>query len=118
MASTTTAPPNARLCRCPNPLRDDDSCLRCGRTLPQAPPALRPRERREDRANPWPREGVIRAIRSFRFHRGRFPHELDWKVEDGNAWPSVAAVEGLFGSLPAALAAAGADHENSAWRTS
>src|SRR3954454_7651404 len=57
----------ARLCRCERPLRTEETCLRCGRTVP-APVVAEPespecpRERRT-----WTRTGVVRAIRAFAF---------------------------------------------------
>jgi hypothetical protein len=96
----------ARLCRCHQPLQDEDGCLRCGRWLsvgpePEPPPWRLPRRER------WTRAGVIRAIRAFAFFRERTPVRADWNGSLDHDLPSLSTVEALFGSLVAALHAAG-----------
>lgn len=43
------------------------------------------------------------------FFRGRAPTRADWTRSMGEDWPNMETVERLFGSLPAALRAAGID---------
>jgi hypothetical protein len=95
----------ARRCACSRPLRDDDSCLRCGRWLPQADVGFVPRRRRSG-VNPWTAAGVTRALRAHRFFVGRLPAASEWPVDDDNDVPGRRTVAALFGSFDAALAAA------------
>src|SRR4051812_13100174 len=103
-----TTPLTARPCRCDHPLRDEDGCLRCGRSLPVAPdPGPEPTWSSTPRGT-WTRAGVVRVIQTFKFFRGRPPIPADWKYIDArHGWPSLAIVESLFGSFPAAVRAAG-----------
>ena len=102
---TMRRPQPARLCGCERPLLDVETCLRCGR-LPAllrlaaapAPPAAR--------RIVWTRSRVVRAIRAFAFFRGRSPGPADWDAPVPEDWPAIGTVEGLFGSLHSALAAA------------
>ena len=55
----------------------------------------------------WTRPGVVRAIRAFAFFRGRVPIRQDWQGRMPDNWPSIKTVERLFGSLGAAVSAAG-----------
>jgi hypothetical protein len=98
----------ARLCRCPRPLLDDDTCLRCGRApqLSQQPGLASPR--RAPKIT-WTRTRVVRAIRAFAFFRGRAPVLTDWKSRMGDDWPPLATVKGLFGSVEVAVRAAGVE---------
>jgi hypothetical protein len=96
----------ARLCRCERPLLDGETCLRCGRTptlLPE-PPLRKPRATGK---TSWTQPGVVRALRAFSFFRGRAPAPGDWKQRMGDDWPPLHTVESLFGSLDAAMRAAG-----------
>jgi hypothetical protein len=95
----------APLCRCPRPLLDSETCLRCGRepVLTREPDLIQPHRR----TIKWTRTRVVRAIRAFEFFRGRAPVPADWKRRMGNDWPPLETVEGLFGSLEAAIRAAG-----------
>lgn len=108
----------ARPCRCRNPLRDDGTCVRCGRWLPAAAAPLSSLSSHPDAGRAWTRQGVIRAIRTHRFFHERLPDASGWRSDDENAWPSLATVEHLFGSLPAALLAAEPSHESHARRPS
>jgi hypothetical protein len=96
----------ARGCRCEHPLRSDDTCLHCGRSVPpSARPA--PRQRRSPfDGNPWTPAGVVRALRTHQFFTGRAPSSTDWSFADDREWPSVRTVEQAFGSFDAALQAA------------
>jgi hypothetical protein len=96
----------ARPCRCARPLLDDDSCLRCGRWV-TTEQGLEPRLQRERGRHVWTPTGVVRALQAFAFFRGRAPMRADWSRSRGKDWPSLETVERLFGSLPAALRAAG-----------
>jgi hypothetical protein len=98
----------ARGCRCVNPLRDGETCLRCGRSvspMPQLTPPPQPRPKKQA----WTRVGVVRAIRAFTFFRGRAPAPADWNGRLSEGWPSRTTVEALFGSVPAAVRAAGVE---------
>jgi hypothetical protein len=105
-------PPIARPCRCPRPLLDGETCLRCGREPVVLPdPASR-------RPNPapkvtWTRTRVVRAIRAFAFFRGRAPVVTDWRPRMGDDWPPLETVEGLFGSVEGAVRAAGVERPES-----
>jgi hypothetical protein len=84
---------------------DGDTCMRCGRSpivLPH-PRSTPPRQRKTT----WTRAGVVRAIRAFAFFRGRAPVRQDWHGRMPDDWPPVDTVERLFGSVEAALSAAG-----------
>jgi len=96
----------ARLCRCDRPLLDGETCLRCGRA-PTVLPEPRLGERRATRKVTWTRPGVVRALSAFAFFRGRAPTPGDWRERMGDDWPPLLTVERLFGSLDAALRAAG-----------
>ena len=101
----------ARPCRCPRPLLDGETCLRCGREPVVSPgPALTQPCRRTIN---WTRTRVVRAIRAFEFFRGRAPVVADWKRRMGDDWPPFERVEGLFGSLEAAVRAAGVERPSS-----
>jgi hypothetical protein len=51
---------------------------------------------------------VVRVIQTFSFFRGRAPVPADWRyIDPRHGWPSLAIVESLFGSFPAAVRAAG-----------
>jgi hypothetical protein len=97
----------ARPCTCARPMWDGDSCVRCGRTIHGAPEQKQTPWRAAPRKSPWTRAGVTRAIRAFVFFRGRAPLIADWGSGMGPDWPTLQAVEQLFGSLSAALLAAG-----------
>jgi hypothetical protein len=103
-----TEPLTARLCRCEQSLRTEDTCLRCGRMVPV------PRDGEVESVggsrgrSAWTRTGVVRAIRTFAFFRGRPPSRSDWKyIEAREGWPSLKVIEALFGSFPVAVNAAG-----------
>ena len=104
-ASAASFPP--RLCQCERPLLADDTCLRCGRppTLMPEPTGSGPRP--APKAT-WTRPQVARAIRAFAFFRGRAPVAADWSRKMAD-WPALATVEALFGSLEAAVRAAGVE---------
>jgi len=59
----------------------------------------------------WSRAHVARAFQAFAFFRGRAPVVADWsrRMDD---WPSLDAVEALFGTLDAALRAAGLERSH------
>ena len=98
MNETTRA---ARPCRCERPVLDGESCLRCGRSLITLPePAV---VRRHPRPQEWTRAGVIRALRAFAFFRGRAPARADWNGRMAEDWPALETVNGLFGSVEAAV---------------
>jgi hypothetical protein len=105
---TASPPPQARPCRCEHPLLDGETCFRCGRTvsLLPGPPLHEPRVARDIA---WTPPGMVRAIRAFTFFRGRAPVSSDWKRRMGDDWPPLDAVERVFGSLEAALRAAGVE---------
>src|SRR3954453_13998540 len=104
-----------RGCRCATPFRDEDSCLLCGRRLPQlVTPAPRRRRSPHD-DNPWTPAGVVRALRTFEFFVGRPPSHADWSFEDDKSWPSVRTVLAMFGSFDSAITTArAADTRSSA----
>jgi hypothetical protein len=96
----------ARPCRCDLPLLDGENCMRCGRppvVLPHPAASEPPRQQQIS----WTRPGVVRALRAFTFFRGRAPTRQDWHGRMPDDWPPVDAVEGLFGSVTAAVRAAG-----------
>lgn len=105
--TASAAAARARLCRCERPLLADDTCLRCGR-----PPTLMPEPAASRRRAPanrtWTQPQVARAIRAFAFFRGRAPVAADWSRKMAD-WPALATVEALFGSLEAAVRAAGVE---------
>jgi hypothetical protein len=68
------------------------------------------RPRRKKQA--WTRAGVVRAIRAFTFFRGRPPVPADWNGRRQEGWPPRETVEALFGSVPAALQAAGVERQS------
>jgi hypothetical protein len=96
----------ARPCRCARPMWDGESCVRCGRVIYGAP-VPEQAAWTTPRSDPWTRAAVIRALRAFVFFRDRPPVAADWEPGLGPEWPTLPVVVGLFGSLPAALAAAG-----------
>jgi hypothetical protein len=101
--SPDRGPLRARMCSCVRPLLTDDTCLRCGRALSLLPePGAKPPKPELT----WSRAHVARAFHAFAFFRGRAPVVADWsrRIDD---WPPLEAVEALFGSLEAALQAAG-----------
>jgi len=101
--SSDREPLRARVCTCDRPLLTDDTCLRCGRALSLLPePSAEP----EKREVSWSRAHVTRALQAFAFFRGRAPVVADWsrRLDD---WPPLDAVETLFGTLEAAVQAAG-----------
>lgn len=103
----------ARACRCARPLRDGETCLRCGRSVIltaqlQPTPPRRPRRKEQT----WTRAGVVRAIRAFTFFRGRPPAPADWNGRLQEGWPPRKTVEALFGSVPAAVQAAGVERRS------
>ena len=98
-----TGPGAARVCNCERPLLTDDTCLRCGRSpslLPE-PGAQPPR-----REVTWSRAHIARAFQAFAFFRGRPPVTADWSRRIEN-WPPLELVEDLFGTVEAAVQAAG-----------
>jgi hypothetical protein len=62
--------------------------------------------------NPWTHAGVLRALRTFAFFRGRAPIHDDWSHRTTPDWPPLTVVEHLFGSLPDAVSAAGVDRRS------
>jgi hypothetical protein len=101
--SPNRGPVRARVCTCDRPLLTDDTCLRCGRVLSLVPePSAEPPKREVT----WTRAHVARAFQAFAFFRGRAPAvaDLTRRMDD---WPPLEAVETLFGTLEAALRAAG-----------
>jgi|Tabmets5t2r1_1033131.scaffolds.fasta_scaffold31479_2 hypothetical protein len=103
-------------CRCERPLRDGETCLRCGRVVdPLAQLQLTPPARRRQEKQAWTRAGVVRAIRAFAFFRGRAPTPADWRGRTGQEWPPLASVEELFGSVAAAVQAAGVEGRSPPW---
>src|SRR3954451_6185959 len=99
------SPAQARPCDCVQPVRDRETCLLCGRSVPP-PPEHGPRAGRTTPGNPWTHSGVVRALRTFTFFRGRQPTPADWSPRTPPDWPPLPVVEHLFGSLPDALTAA------------
>jgi hypothetical protein len=107
-------PLTARGCRCDRPVLDGESCLRCGRTLAALPePERAPRRPRKV---DWSQAGVIRALQAFAFFRGRPPERADWSGRMADDWPALATVVGLFGSIEAAVRAAGLEEEEVRYR--
>jgi hypothetical protein len=101
--SPNTGPLRARICSCHRPLLTDDTCLRCGRAPSLLPePSTEPPKREVT----WSRAHVARAFQAFAFFRGRAPVVADWSRRMYD-WPPLEAVEALFGTLEAALQAAG-----------
>jgi hypothetical protein len=96
------APRSPRRCRCERPVLDDESCLLCGRPLILLPePAVV--RRRAAKTHDWTQAGVIRALKAFAFFRGRPPVPADWSGRMGDDWPGLETVQGLFGSVEAAI---------------
>ena len=81
----SAAPERARVCRCERPLLDAETCLRCGRPPILLPVLSHPPARR--RAT-WTRPGVVRAISTFAFFRGRAPVPADWNKRMVD-WPAL-----------------------------
>src|SRR3954470_4169744 len=102
------ASPAAHPCSCDRPLRDRETCLYCGRSVPPAPEGTRAQARSPE--NPWTHAGVVRALKAFAFFRGRAPGRDDWSQRMPADWPPLAVVEQLFGSLPKALSHADLAH--------
>jgi len=102
-------PGRARACRCETPWRSEDTCARCGHSLPgpagATPTGSSPPPR--STAGRWTRAGVVRALRTYTFFVGRAPTPTDWSFEDDSERPSVKTVISVFGSFDAAVAAAG-----------
>jgi hypothetical protein len=108
----TVLPGRPRACRCETPWRSEETCVRCGHSVP-FPAAAVPAEvmpRRHSTAARWTRAGVVRALRAYKFFVGRAPTPTDWSFEDDSEWPSVKTVVSLFGSFETAIAAAGVVH--------
>jgi hypothetical protein len=104
--TSTNSNGRARGCRCEHPLRSDDTCLHCGRSVA---PAIRPTPRKRRSTidgNPWTPAGVVRALRTHQFFTGRPPSTTEWTLADDRELPSVRTVEQAFGSFEAALKAA------------
>jgi hypothetical protein len=101
--SPSTGPVRPRPCRCERPLLDDETCLHCGR-----PPArvAAPAPQSPELVLTWTRAHVARAFEAFAFFRGRAPVVADWSRRMEN-WPPLETVEAIFGSVEAAVAAAG-----------
>jgi hypothetical protein len=97
----------ARPCKCAHPLWDGETCVRCGRTIYNAS-----RREQTPRKTLWTRAGVTRAVKAFAFFRDRAPMIEDWESGMDPQWPSLRIVEQLFGSLPAAIEAAGIAQTN------
>jgi len=57
----------------------------------------------------WTQAGVIRALKAFAFFRGRPPVPADWSGRMGDDWPRLETVQGLFGSVEAAVRVAGVE---------
>lgn len=97
----------ARPCRCQRPVRDDETCLRCGRALSLPTTTILSTEHRAPRCKPaWTHDRVVRALKAFAFFRGRPPAQADWSRRMGEDWPSLETVVALFGSVRAANVAA------------
>jgi hypothetical protein len=108
----SSLPPKARPCRCPHPLLDAETCLRCGREpVVTSEPALTQPARAPKIT--WTRPRVVRAIRAFAFFRERAPVVGDWRRRMGGDWPPLESVEALFGSVDAAVRAAGVGRPSS-----
>jgi hypothetical protein len=102
------APLSARRCRCQRPVLDGESCLLCGRPLillPEPAVARAPAAKTYS----WTQAGVIRALKAFAFFRGRPPVLTDWGGRMGDDWPGLETVQGLFGSVEAAVRVAGVE---------
>jgi hypothetical protein len=99
----STAPARGRVCACERPLLAYDTCLRCGRppTIPAHSAAEPP-----ERPVTWTRARVAHAFQAFAFFRGRAPVAADWSRRMAD-WPPLEAVEKLFGTVEAAVEAAG-----------
>ena len=97
---------SARRCRCQRPVLDGESCLLCGRPLILLPEPVVVR-RTAAETQDWTQAGVIRALKAFAFFRGRPPVAADWSGRMGDDWPGLETVQGLFGSVDAALRVAG-----------
>jgi hypothetical protein len=107
-------PGRPRGCRCEQAWRSDDTCVRCGHSVPAAPQEM-PRKRRSPLdGNPWTPAGIVRALRTYQFFVGRAPTPTDWSFEDDGDWPSVATVARVFGSFDTAVQAAAANAARSA----
>jgi hypothetical protein len=96
----------ARGCRCASPFRGDDTCLLCGRRVPELMVPTPRAHRSPHDGNPWTPAGVVRALRTFEFFVGRPPSPTDWSFQDDTSWPSVRTVLRIFGSFDAAVGAA------------
>ncbi len=102
------APLSPRRCRCRRPVLDGESCLLCGRPLILLPePAVA--RRTAANTHDWTKAGVIRALKAFAFFRGRPPALADWSGRMGDDWPGLETVQGLFGSVEAAVRVAGVE---------
>jgi hypothetical protein len=106
------APLSARRCRCRRPVLDGESCLLCGRPLIVLPEPAAVR-RTATKAHDWTQAGVIRALKAFAFFRGRPPVLADWSGRMGDDWPGLETVQGLFGSVEAAVRVAGVEGRTS-----
>jgi hypothetical protein len=99
---------SARRCRCQRPVLDGETCLLCGRPLILLPePAVV--RRTAGKTHDWTKAGVIRALKAFAFFRGRPPVAADWSGRMGDDWPGLETVQGLFGSVEAAVRVAGVE---------
>ena len=110
--ASSLIPRRARACRCETPWRSEDTCVRCGHSVPalvdaSQPDASQPLRSAADR---WTQAGVVRALRAYKFFVGRAPNPTDWSFEDDSEWPSVTTVVSLFGSFDSAVTAAGVPH--------
>jgi hypothetical protein len=61
----------------------------------------------------WTHARVLRAIRVFGFFQGRAPGRRDWHGPQARDWPPIEIVESLFGSVTAAVRAAGLEPDPS-----
>jgi hypothetical protein len=103
MTGASDGPFRARVCVCDRPLLTDDTCLRCGRALSLLP---EPNAAPPKHEVTWSRAHVARALQAFAFFRGRAPVVADWNRRPDD-WPPLEAIETLFGTLEAAVQAAG-----------